>query len=173
MGKQTAPRRPQEAGAGYLEILMAIAITLIALGVTAPGVSQYYSRQQLKVVGAEIGALIISARSMSITTECDARVNLQPRAEGIDVEIALQRSQRWQGCMKWFEATGQASAQESAVLNTRINSAEVAQAMNLVFEGASGQLDSSTAVEIVLNRRGQSGKISLDGIGSGVFAYAP
>jgi prepilin-type N-terminal cleavage/methylation domain-containing protein len=166
-------------GFTLLEVSIVLAITaILALGIL-PDLGNYTAKQELKLSASELTNYIQSARNYSATTECESVVSFQPKQGEIYVTITLVQDPQWRGCKRWFEASGTVATTPSNTQNTpqaivkdgTVHKAKLAQAVNISFNGVSGNIEGNKIQTLVLSNDRAKGRIELSGIGNGVFEY--
>lgn len=165
-------------GFTLLEISIVLALTaILALGVL-PDLGSYTAKQELKLSAAELINYIQSARNYSATTECESVVTFTPKSGGITITVTLVQDPQWRGCKRWFEASGtqaitptQTSYPQAIVQNGTVRKVTLANAVNISFNGVSGNIEGNTAKILTLSNGRAKGRLELSGIGNGVFEY--
>lgn len=158
-------------GFTLIELVITLAMTMAAIAMAAPSIAGYVQRQELKLGAADLTSYIQSARSLSASTECPTRVELRNQDGRLQVETLIDKHTQFKGCPRWFDANSAGNLSALLVSSTTVQSIAVDRAVTLRFQGVSGALDSSSAIQFTVNKGDARARISLDGIGNGVISY--
>jgi prepilin-type N-terminal cleavage/methylation domain-containing protein len=159
-------------GFTLIEMLIVLAISVVAVASAMPGLNEFYARQELKSYMAQTMNFIQSARQMASTTECLSRVSLRPDGNGTYIRSEVIRSSEWKGCELWFQQSGQGSTNSFLINDARVEHMALQQATTLEFDGVSGSLSPASQKTFIVLSKGLRATFSMEGIGNGVVTYA-
>lgn len=154
------------AGFTLFEQLAVATIAAIALSLTVPSVGRFVASQQLHGAVSILSVFVQEAREAALTTGCDVELLASPSRAQVQVDVRVRRNTDVLACSRWFEFNNAQSSSGTTIQSGFIDKVTLSSSSQLLFEGSSGQLRSTSPRTLSMIKHDVSALVTVPTLGS-------